>query len=317
MKSSIITNLDKNDRIAIVTHTNPDGDAIGCCFAMKKILKEYKTTIVLEKELSNEYFLSFGTVEIFHTKMRFDAIIVLDTNECSRLGKVSSLLEFNNNIIVIDHHVATKNGIKSKLEIIHSDYASTGMILHKIFKKKIALLSKSDQKYYSECIYLTILADTGGFKNPNTDFKAFEVCSDLMNFGLNPSEVYRKFFLGESPTSIQFVGEVLSKIEVFESEKIIFAYCEKPLMQKYDFQGKDLPDIIGHIQRIKNYKIAVFFKQITDTDFKISLRSFDLNVRQIALFFGGGGHILASGATLCGGLEQIKKEVLVQCKKLL
>ena len=185
----------------LITHKNPDGDGLAACLALKMIIEKLfkkETYVFLQKEAPD--FLEFLNVsqhtnaDLPHNK--FDLVITIDCHEYSRTDAKEEIFENAKNVIFIDHHEINKSAILEKhLYYIDPNAVCTGIILHNALKHLLQKMNTQDIKYYAECIYTTIINDTDNFVNNNTDKDSFQVCTELMDYGLNPNYVVTEFLL--------------------------------------------------------------------------------------------------------------------------
>ncbi|HOE90553.1 MAG TPA: DHH family phosphoesterase [Candidatus Cloacimonadota bacterium] len=325
-KNALATTLEQliinAKNILLLTHKNPDGDGLATCLALKTIINGiYKkdTAILLEKEAPD--FLDFLNVQIHTTadkpQQDFDLIIITDCHEFTRAYHDESLLINAKKVIFIDHHEIVKNAIKSNfLYYIDPHAVSTGVILHDVYKHFLQRLSKEDSNYYAQCIYTTILNDTDNFINSNVDAKVFSVCHDLMKYELNPQQVVTDFLLKKPPQYYQFIGNVLSTIEIHNDKRVLFMHSSLQMLERLGLDQDASSKMMRWVKGVKDIDIQVYFQQVEEKLFRISLRSDKYEVNTLASFFGGGGHKKAAGCEIKGTLTEAKSMILEQIRHL-
>ena len=229
--------------------------------------------------------------------------ICLDCADEERSGlDISKLKEKAYKIINIDHHLG--NTDFGDINIVDPGKSATAEILYEFINQNF----KDYMNYnISVGIYTGILTDTGKFQYANTTSSVHTIVSNLLEFGVNPSEVFSCIYENEPYGRFKLIEIIISRIKLIKSKKLIYSY----LLQK-DFKGLNLPfsahdGAIELLRSAADAKIAVLFKQITRGNFKVSLRSTEscYNVAEIAAKFGGGGHRMASAYAQKGSLEEV------------
>ena len=229
--------------------------------------------------------------------------ICLDCADEERSGlDISKLKEKVYKIINIDHHLG--NTDFGDINIVDPGKSATAEILYEFINQNF----KDYMNYnISVGIYTGILTDTGKFQYANTTSSVHTIVSNLLEFGVNPSEVFSCIYENEPYGRFKLIELIISRIKLIKSKKLIYSY----LLQK-DFRQLNLPfsahdGAIELLRSAADAKIAVLFKQITRGNFKVSLRSAEscYNVAEIAAKFGGGGHRMASAYAQKGSLEEV------------
>ena len=229
--------------------------------------------------------------------------ICLDCADEGRLNlDISKLKEKVHKIINIDHHLG--NTYFGDINVVDPAKSATAEILYEFINQNF----KDYMNYnISVGIYTGILTDTGKFQYANTTSNVHKIISNLLEFGVNPSEVFSCIYENEPYGRFRLIELVISRTKLIKSKKLIYSY----LLQK-DFEELNLPfsahdGVIELLRSAADAKIAVLFKQITRDNFKVSLRSTEscYNVAEIAAKFGGGGHRMASACAQKGSLEEV------------
>lgn len=215
---------------------------------------------------------------------------------------ISNLKEKVCKIINIDHHFG--NTDFGDINIVDPSKSATAEILYEFINQYY----KDNMNYnISVGIYTGILTDTGKFQYANTTSNVHKIISNLLGFGVNPSEVFGCIYENEPFDRFKLIELVISRVELVKSKKLIYSY----LLQK-DFEELNLPfsahdGAIELLRTAADAKIAALFKQMATDNFKVSLRSAKscYNVAEIAVKFGGGGHKMASAYAQKGSLKEV------------
>lgn len=292
--------IESNDEFIILPHKSPDGDAIGSSVALQKALENIgkKGYIVLNDDIPlNLQFLEVEkySLEAFNQlKHESKVVITIDSSDVTRFDKRSDLLE-NRKILNIDHHVTnTKYGDINYVK----EASSVGELIYELL---VALEYPVDVET-ANAIYVAISTDTGSFKYSNTSENTFRIASELrkeLDFELINRELYQKVLLED----VLLKNKVLGTLRVFK-EKIGLVFLTTEMLM--GFENADTDGIVEEVRNINGIEVAIFIKQETEDQYKVSFRSkLDFNVSALALEFNGGGHPKAAGCTMNGPVDRI------------
>lgn len=311
---SIVEEIRKAKSILILTHVNPDGDAIGSSLAL------YNTLIKLDKEVDvvipdhSKVYNFLPNIENIKNKPKqekYDLVIVLDCGDLRRINGFIKKFEEAKCKISIDHHGI--NTMFADYNFVNPTAPACAQILIPV----IEALGVDIDKEIGTCILTGIITDTGGFKYPATSAETFEFTADLINQGINVSEIYKKVLQTITKTSFSLRRIAINRLELLENEKIAFTYLTKKDLEEMNAKEGDHEGIVDIGRDIEGVEISIFLKEETEENhYKISLRSNNyVNVADICLMFNGGGHIRAAGGNIIGTIEQAKERLMLECKK--
>ena len=172
-------------------------------------------------------------------------------------------------------------------------------------------------KEIGTCLLTGIITDTGGFKYSGVTSETFEFAAELLNKGVNVSNIYKKVLQTLSKPSFELRRRAMNRLEFLEEGKIAFTYITLK-DEEETMAGSNSHDGIVEMGRdIEGVEISIFLREKED-GYKISLRSNEyVNVSDICLMFSGGGHIRAAGGSVNLPFEQAKQKVIDECKKYL
>ncbi len=310
----------ESDKVGIITHHNPDGDGLAASLALKKLAESYgySVDIILEESAlkSLEFLSASQKTLVVSENMIYDTIILLDCHEQSRVGKCSLLIDKATLVFAVDHH-EMKDVIPESITYIDASKVSVGAIIYDMFEDKIKELDGDNLKYIVDAIYTTILNDTDIFLNANTNTETFELCRDLSELGLISGDVIQRFTMSKTASEMKFVGDVLSTLKSFNKGKIIFAHSTLEMLAKNNLGNEATSKMTKWLKYIDGYVAIAYFNEIGENRFRVSLRSNEINVNKIAVEFGGGGHIKASGCEIDGNLEQVQSKILERFREQL
>jgi phosphoesterase RecJ-like protein len=320
----MINQLLSSNHVLVASHTNPDGDAVGSTIAMGLLLGAINKKITLYNESSIPVVYRFlPHVEMVENNLTstndFDTAIILDCSEFQRIGSIVSMVNDIPVIINIDHHIT--NSRFGNFQLIDPSASSTAEIIYRLIKKMGVAIDKT----IATSIYTGILTDTGSFRFSNTNQAAFAICQEMVEMGVDPSDVARHVYGRYSLGRIKLLNLALDSIEIFHNGKLSIMTVTQEMLSKTGTQAEDIAGLINYARRIEDVKIAALIheKQNGRHHLKgsgplhVSLRSDGtVDVATIAAFFGGGGHTTAAGFDVDSGLAQIKSDIANFAEKI-
>ncbi len=294
-------------KIAIIPHRSPDGDAMGSTLALYHFLLKLNHSPVIISPNDFPNFLAWlpgsETVLIYEndkehcTKILKEAELVftLDFNALHRTGEMEQVLsKLSVPMIMIDHHQKPD----SYATVTYSDTAigSTCEMIYNLisFLDKKALLDKT----IATCIYTGITTDSGSFRFPSTTSTTHRIVAELIDLGIDNSEIHNLLFDDNTSNRLQLLGRALQNMKVFPEFKTSYITLSQKELDEFQYQKGDTEGIVNYGLTIKGIHLAaIFIEHKEDNIIKISFRSqgnFDVN--QFARdHFNGGGHINAAG----------------------
>lgn len=311
---NILEEIKKAESIVILTHENPDGDAVGSSIAMYLGLKELgKTPDIIIPEFPRA-FESLPGIENIKKESdieNYDLAIALDTASIKMLNGYSKYFEDAKTKIVIDHH--SSNTMFGDYNYVDQDSPACAQLLLVLFN----YLNIEVSKEIGTDILAGIITDTGGFRYDGVTAETFELVAGLCQKGVKVSKVYQKVFASTSKSKFFLHRIALDRLELLDNEKIAFTYITKNDENSVGAENGDYDGIVEQGRDIEGVEISIFLRE-TEKGIKASLRSKDyVNVSELCRIFGGGGHIRAAGCTIPGTIEQVKTQILNQARAML
>ena len=311
MKFNQLEELIKNSKkILIVSHINPDGDAIGSVCSMYTTIYDNfkkKSDILVVGHLPNSYkFLpNIDKAEFkFDDSMVYDLVITLDVAALDRLSSAKILFEKAKATINIDHHKT--NNEFGNINVVKGNASSTGEVLLEIYNEqnwKISLDSAIG-------LYTAILTDTGGFRYENTSENVFKSAAQLVKIGINPNEIYKHCYELKSKNFVMFQNYCINKAEFAHNDKIAYSTVYKRDIERFNGEEDFTEGLVEILRAIETTDIAFLAKEIDSKTTKISMRSKKSDVAEICSVYGGGGHTFAAGCTIKTNIEGAVKRML-------
>ena len=311
---NILEEINKAESIVILTHENPDGDAIGTGLALYNSLKQMgKKPDIIIPEYPRIFGFLPGSDEIKKESdiEKYDLAISVDCATIKMLNGFASYFENAKVKISIDHH--STNTMFGDLNYVSPDAPACAQILLVVleyFKVEIT-------KKIGTCIVTGIITDTGGFKYSGVTSETFEFVAWLLNKGINISRIYRKVLQTKTRANFELNRIATNRLEFFEDGKVAFTYITKEDEEKVGAESGDHEGIVETGRDIEGVEVSIFIRQ-TDKGCKVSMRSNEyVNVSDVCLLLGGGGHAHAAGATMQCTIEQAKEKILRQIKTVI
>lgn len=310
---SIVEEIKKAESIVVLTHETPDGDAIGSSLAMYNALKQIgKNVDVIIPECPRNFNFLTGYNEIKKEGKitNYDLAITVDCATIERLNGWQDYFDRANATINIDHH--TKNGMFADYNYINPASPACAQILIIVLEA----LNIKINKEIGECLLTGIITDTGGFKYQGVSSETFQFVAWLMQAGVNVSNVYKKALQIKTKSSFELEKIAMNRLEFLEDGKIAFTYITKQDEISVNAEPGDHEGIVEKGRDVEGVEVSAFLRQIEDKTYKVSLRANDyVNVSDVAMVFGGGGHVKAAGCKINGTPEQIKTTLVKVIKK--
>ena len=301
----------------IISHVRPDGDAIGSQIALGYSLIAAGKTVYLINEDGLPDNLAFmagsGKIELPPAApLDVDVAIALDTATQPRLGDRALHAAANAKIwLNIDHHIS--NPGYGDLNLIDSTSPATGQILYQL----IIALGLPLPAETRDAIYVAVSTDTGSFQYPSTTAITYDLAADLTRRGLDVGTINSKIYDNYPFRRLELMRELLKTLELSPDGLVAHWELRDQVRIDLGLLPEDSEGLIDTIRAIRGVQLAVFFEELVDGKIRVSMRSKDrrLNVCQIAMEFGGGGHALAAGIRMKAPLKEAKALVLAAIRR--
>lgn len=321
----VLDRIDDADGIVLTTHVNADGDGAGSEAALAHWLLDRGKRVTIVNPTTFPSMFEFliadpsiiapiGSAAADHALADADLIIVLDTAEPDRIGRVARSLA-GKSAIVIDHHVRSESMVQGVM-LQDVSACATGELVFDLLET--AELPVPWPQQVLEGIYTAVVTDTGSFRFSNTTLRAHQVAGELIAQGVDPELMYRRIYATVPLRRVELLRHALEHLEVDSEYPITWITIERGVMEQLGTNSEDLDGIVDHARSIEGTELAILFRETLDGSTKISLRSAGVvDVNAIARRFGGGGHVKAAGALLPKGVEEARPRVLAAARAAL
>lgn len=297
--------LDTARRVLLVTHINPDGDAIGSVLGLGLALRAAGKDVVMAcaDPVPELYRFLPGAGEIVMApEGPFDLVGVVDVSELARIGAIGARLDGPPDL-QFDHHI-TNPGFAT-LNFVDVQAASTAELLAELLPGLGLALSLD----VAQCLLTGLVTDTLGFRTSSTTPKTLAIAQQLMLAGAQLHTVYDQSLFKRSYSAVRLWAQGLATLRL--KHRMAWARLSLEARKASGYQGLGDADLINILTTIREADVALIFVEQTDGKVKISWRSVPgINVAEIAAEFGGGGHAAAAGAEVPGTLDEVEARVL-------
>ena len=311
---NILEEINKAESIVILTHENPDGDAIGSGLALYNALKQIGKNpdiIIPEYPRTFEFLPGSNEIKKESNVEKYDLAISVDCATIKMLNGFANYFENAKVKVSIDHH--STNTMFGDLNYVSPDAPACAQILLVVFEYFKIEVTKD----IGTCILAGIITDTGGFKYSGVTSETFEFVAWLLDKGINVSKIYRKVLQIKTRANFELNRIARNRLEFFEDGKVAFTYITKEDEESVNAESGDHEGIVETGRDIEGVEVSIFVRE-TDKGCKVSMRSNEyVNVSDVCLLLGGGGHIRAAGATMQCTIEQAKEKILRQIKSVI
>ncbi len=310
MIDQVLKEIQQRDAFLLTSHARPDGDAIGSLLGLYQMLHHLgKTTRVV---MSDPVPLIYNGLPFAHVIEHLpevpsdapDAAVIL---ECDSIQRTRVLGLEGRFLINIDHHSSAR-------EFAHVNWIENNAcaVAEMIFRLACRAGVPITQEM-ATCLYTAVLTDTGSFCFAGTNAHTFEIALELVRRGANPVDIAHNVYFSNPTSKMRLLGAALSNLH--REGALAYMHISLSEMERSGGLEEDCEGIVNYALSIDGVEVALFFRELTDGRYRVSLRSKGrVNVAAIAEHFGGGGHSCASGCAVPGPLAASLEAILSQLR---
>lgn len=296
--------LEKIDNILILTHRNPDGDAVGSMFALYHALKNMEKNVRCIIDTVSKA-LAFPVVEEAFTEFQPDYVVTVDVADNKLLTPETLSLYGDKIYLAIDHHAANKP-FSQHLLLDSSASAACEVIYDMLEGAGLEITFE-----IAQALYLGISTDTGCFRYHNTTAHTLFVASRLVEKGVDNGEINRLVFETKSREYVHFETLAMNSLKTYFDGKCAVLVLTQDMFRKTGVREEDTHGIAALPRQIEGVLVGIVIKEKKDGGYKISVRSNEpVSAAEICETFGGGGHRLAAGCEISGREAQVVNSIL-------
>ena len=291
------------EMVALMGHTNPDGDAIGSVYGLALALQAAGKETDVFLEPYGEVFSLIPTGGLCRQTARnqYDVAVALDCGDEERLGAYIEVFRRGKTTVNIDHHGS--NVGFGDYRYVDGDASSASELVYNLLDGFLPFNCE-----IATALYAGILFDTGGFRHSSTSPDTLRKAAHLMSFGVPFTKLYNEIFFSRSLAEARALGK--AAVEASLTEGILFSFLSLDDLASVGATPQDTAEISGFLKGVRQCRAAVLCYEKTPGQWKASMRSDEgTNVAEVAMHFGGGGHKQAAGCTLVGSREEIEQKI--------
>jgi len=311
--------IHEGDDYLVVSHVQPDGDAISSTVVIGWLLEKLgkKYTLINEgASPSRLHYLHLSDTIINYGASKPDRqykrIIAVDCADFRRIGEVEACFADGFELLNIDHHPT--NDLFGTANVVNSSAAATVEILFDLVQQTGVQLDEP----VATAIYTGLLTDTGGFRYSNTTPRVMEIASQLLQLGVNGHWIADHLLERMTMPQLKLLQLGLSRLAFSDDAKIGWLYIEANDLAVTGAAPEDLEGLVNYARNVDGVEVGILFKEMMNGHVKVSLRSAgEADVAAIAQSFGGGGHVRAAGCRMDGPLTESMKQVVEAVRKAL
>lgn len=308
--------FERADKIVIISHVSPDGDAIGSSLGLWHFFSSQgKSAHVIVPNAFPDFLkwmsgskdiLLYDSYKEFADKLiaEADVICCLDFNVLNRIDTmVDSVVASPARKILIDHHLHP--GDFCRITVSYPKISSTAELVFRLICRMGYFNEISREA--AECIYTGMMTDTGGFSFNSNSPEIYFIISELLSKGINKDEIYRKVYNTYSECRLRLMGYVLERMRIFQSCNSALLTLTMDEQNQFNYEKGDSEGFVNIPLSVKGIVLSCFLREDSvNGSIKVSLRSvgsFPCN-KLAAQFFNGGGHLNASGGEFNGTMSE-------------
>ena len=309
MLAEVLKQIAERDRFLLTSHARPDGDAVGSALACCQILREMgkQAEVVLRDGVPRIYRplpSAESVVQAEHVNGNYQAAIIL---ECDSIQRTRLLGLENQYLINIDHHLSGQRF--AHVNWIDPKAVATAELVYRLAREAGVKISPQ----IATCLYTAVLTDTGSFMFEGVNDHTFGLARELVLAGADPARCARNIYFAHSTAKMRLLGAALSSLH--REGMLAWISVTQQQMEDCGAIEEDCEGLVNYALSIGEVQVAVFFRELPDGRFRLSLRSKgEVNVAAVAQKFGGGGHECASGCAVDGPLAAAVEQILAQLR---
>lgn len=298
------------ESIVLCTHVSPDGDTLGSALGLARFLRQQGKQITvfcdddINKSLSFIPGIEMCQRPVEGSTVTADLLVVVDASSFDRVGLVADVVK-PKVLLNIDHHIS--NTRFADYLYLDDKAAAVGEVMCDLFE---AMHWPMDEEM-AVCFYTAISTDCGSFRYANTTPKTMRDAAKLLEYGVQPNEISDCLDI-RSRATVELLGKVLPSLSFACEGKIAYITITNDLYDK----NAQTDSFVSYPRYIDGVDVAVMFKAVEPEVIRVSMRSKSVDVAQVALAFGGGGHLRAAGCTIYAPVEAAREQLLAVLSKL-
>ena len=298
----ILKQIKKYDNIVIARHIGADPDALGSQFALKELIEvNFKNkNVYAVGSIASRFKFMGNTDKIDNIDKSNTLLIVVDTPDKKRIEDIENVDDFAF-VIKIDHHPFIEKFGPNNIEYIEEASSASQLVFKFALDNKLKLTKK-----IAENIYIGIIGDTDRFLHDYTTTETFDLVNKLLTMtNIDFTKLYEPLY-SRPLSEVKFQGYIYQNLTLTENN-LAYIKITDDIIKKFDVDSAAAGNMINDLKFVNEILIWVFFSEDVKTGIiKANIRSRGPIINEVAMKYGGGGHIYASGARLKTWIEADK-----------
>jgi phosphoesterase RecJ-like protein len=315
---TVLNVIRRHQKFLVASHHNPDADAVSSALAMALFLKSLgKQVSVLNEDACPEWLKFLPSTSLFKKagdikKLDYEAAIVLDCGDLSRVGGVKKFMQDGKPVVNIDHHVT--NDSFGTINVVQPKASSTCEMVFDLLKEAKQELNKN----LAILLYAGIMTDTGSFRYENTSAHCHAVAEELMTFKFSAAQMYDRLYVGIPVVDMKLFTDVIHNAQLLDENRLFCVSLSKKLAAKFS-KSFDLKEkLFAFLRSIEGIEVVAILTELSSKEVRVNLRSQnDFDVSALAQQFNGGGHRKAAGCKIYDTLPKARKIICAAIHKRL
>ncbi len=300
--------LKEQDNILILTHAHPDGDTLGCGFALCRALMKIGKICAVKNadEIPKKYEYLYD--DIVPIKFHESYVVAVDVATPNLLGELEERYHIN---LCIDHH-STNTDYADNLLL--EDRPAACELMYELIKE----LGVEIDKGIANCLYTGLTTDTGCFRYDSTTAVTYRTAADLIDLGAENGRINRIMFETKSKTYARLERLALDSMRFYENERVAIITITQEMYRLTGSNEQETEAIAPLTRQIEGVEVGITIREKPDGTCKASIRTFEsVNAAQLAKLFGGGGHAQAAACRFDCDVKEARRQLVEKCGELL
>lgn len=302
--------LSEQDNILILTHAHPDGDTLGCGFALCRALMKLgkKAKVINDDVIPKKYNYLFD--DLCFDAFQEDFVVAVDVATENLLGGLQNIYAGKINLC-IDHHMTNTEYAEF---LLLRDAPAACEIVYDVIDQ----LGVDMDKKIADCLYTGISTDTGCFRYASTTAHSYKLAAKLIELGADNGKINRAMFETKSKTYVNLERLALNGLQLFCNDRVAIITVTQEMYEATGSNEQETEALAPLTRQIEGVEIGVTIREKKDKTCKASLRTYEsVNAAQLAKFFGGGGHSQAAACRFDCSVEEAKERIVRKCAEIL
>jgi len=314
-----VRDLRPTDKVLLICHVNPDGDALGSMLAFGLGLRRLgvanlQCTFPGPPDVP-EPFVALPGLDLLVPEAAAepapDLVLCFDAASATRLGSLVDRLTTAPTAVVLDHH-ASNPGFGT-INIVDPDAAATSVVADELLRRLDVPLDAE----IAECLYVALATDTGSFRFAMTTPSVHEMAARLLATGISPGDISRRVFDTRPFGAVRLYGDVLGRATLEPAAAggrgLVWTYATLDDLARHQQKPYVLEPLIDSVRCAAEADVSLVVKQVAPAEWAVSMRSKGgVDVSRVAVALGGGGHRLAAGFTGRGTVDEVVEAIRTQ-----